>query len=127
MRLSGPNLFQLVGGRVLGTEEFAPIAALWTTQFLVFTIVLIPVEQVTIRRLAISPDHPLRQDVPLLVGTVLVTGAVVAAGLFLSRDRFLDGEATHALQAGLIVLGYGVFAFGRGRCWRECWRIATTE
>ncbi len=111
----GAYAFQLVGGRVLGSEEFAPIAVLWTVQFLVFTIVLIPVEQLTIRRLAVFPDHPLSQDLPLLSGTVLVTAAAVTGALLVWRDQILEGEVIHALQGGLIVVGYGILAFGRGR------------
>ncbi|MDH3425178.1 MAG: hypothetical protein OEM22_00765 [Acidimicrobiia bacterium] len=108
-------LFQLVGGRALGKIEFEPIAQLWTIHFLAFAIVLLPIEQLTIRRLAISPSHPLRQDLPLLAGTVGVAAVAVSVVLYAGRDQLLSGEGVHALQAGLIVLGYGVFAFGRGR------------
>jgi O-antigen/teichoic acid export membrane protein len=107
--------FQLVGGRVLGEVEFTPIANLWTIQFLVVTIVLFPIEQLTIRRLAMQPEHPLRHDLPLIAGAVGTTALVISAALFVWRDEFLDGEAIHALQAGLLIVGYGMFAFGRGR------------
>lgn len=108
-------LFQLIGGRTLGEVEFAPIANLWTTQFLVITVVLFPIEQLTIRRIALRPDHPLRRDLPMLVSVVGVTAVVVSALLYIYREDLLDGEAIHALQGGLLVLGYGMFAFGRGR------------
>ncbi len=111
----GVYVFQLIGGRALGEVEFTPIANLWTVQFLVITIVLFPIEQLTIRRLAMRPDHPLRRDMPLIAGVVGSTAIVVAAALFIWRDEFLDGETVHAVQAGLLVLGYGMFAFGRGR------------
>ena len=111
----GVYAFQLLGGRVLGEVEFAPIANLWTLQFLVVTIVLFPIEQLTIRRIAMRPDHPLRADLPMLIGVVGVTAAVVGGVLFAYRDQLLDGEQVHALQGALLVLGYGAFAFGRGR------------
>jgi O-antigen/teichoic acid export membrane protein len=107
--------FQLAGGRALGTDEFAPITVLWTLQFLVFTIVLLPVEQLTVRRLGIDPAHPLRHDLPLIGSVVGVTAVLVTVVMYLARDQQLEGETVHALQAGLIVIGYGVFAFGRGR------------
>jgi O-antigen/teichoic acid export membrane protein len=107
--------FQLAGGRALGTDEFAPITVLWTLQFLVFTIVLLPVEQLTVRRLGIDPAHPLRWDLPLIGSVVGVTAVLVTVVMYLARDQQLEGETVHALQAGLIVIGYGVFAFGRGR------------
>lgn len=107
--------FQLLGGRVLGEVEFAPIANLWTLQFLVLTVVLFPVEQLTIRRLAMQPDHPLRSDMPLLVTVVGGTAVVVFGVMAAFRNEFLDGEIAHAVQGGLLVLGYGAFAFGRGR------------
>jgi O-antigen/teichoic acid export membrane protein len=111
----GVYAFQLVGGRVLGEVEFTPIANLWTVQFLVVTIVLFPIEQLTIRRLAMQPEHPLRHDLPLIAGAVGTTALVISAALYLWRDEFLNGEAVHALQAGLLIAGYGLFAFGRGR------------
>ncbi len=107
--------FQLLGGRVLGEVEFAPIANLWTLQFLVVTVVLFPIEQLTIRRIAMRPDHPLRHDLPMLVGVVGVTAAIITALLLAYRDQILDGEMVHVVQGGILVLGYGMFAFGRGR------------
>ena len=107
--------FQLAGGRALGTDAFAPITVLWTLQFLVFTIVLLPIEQLTVRRLAMDPGHPLRHDLPLIGSVIGVTALLVTAVMYASRDQQLGGESVHVLQAGLMVIGYGVFAFGRGR------------
>jgi O-antigen/teichoic acid export membrane protein len=108
-------VFQLVGGRALGTDEFAPITVLWTLQFLVFTIVLLPIEQLTVRRLGIDPAHPLRHDLPLIGSVVGVTAVLVTVVMYVAQDQQLGGESVHAFQAGLMVVGYGVFAFGRGR------------
>lgn len=110
----GAYLYQFAGGRVLGTEEFAPITVLWTVQFLVWTIVLIPLEHMTVRRLALSPGHRIKADLPLIVAVVASTAVVVTALMYAVRDDFLDGKALHALQAGLIVLGYGVYVIARG-------------
>jgi hypothetical protein len=44
-----PTLFQLVGGRLLGPELFAPVSVLWTLMFLTGTVGLTPVEQFVAR------------------------------------------------------------------------------
>jgi hypothetical protein len=53
----GAYLFQLIAGRVLGPTALAPITVLWTIQFLVFTTVFMPMEQLTIRRLNLVREH----------------------------------------------------------------------
>src|SRR3989337_3844215 len=59
-------LFQLVAGRDLGPTAFAPITVLWTIQFLVFTTVFVPMEQLTIRRLsAAEPEAGPRRLFPI--------------------------------------------------------------
>lgn len=47
----GAYVFQLLGGRALGPTAFAPVTVLWTVQFLVITVVMLPIEQMVIRRL----------------------------------------------------------------------------
>ncbi|MEX2420049.1 MAG: hypothetical protein WD652_06675, partial [Acidimicrobiia bacterium] len=41
----GAYVFQVVGGRALGAADFDPITALLTVHFLVFTVLLLPIEQ----------------------------------------------------------------------------------
>ena len=48
----GAYLFQLYGGRTLGTTEFAPVSNLWTTFFILATVLLVPVEQYVTREVA---------------------------------------------------------------------------
>ena len=48
----GAYLFQIVGGRALGAEGFAPISVLWTMFFILATVVLVPVEQHVTREAA---------------------------------------------------------------------------
>ncbi len=110
----GAYLYQFAGGRVLGTEEFAPITVLWTVQFLVWTIVLIPLEHMTVRRLALAPGHRLTADLPLITVVVVSTAVVVMTVMYVTRDSFLDGKVLHVVQAGLIVVGYGVYVIARG-------------
>ena len=108
----GAYLFQLIAGRALGPEEFAPITVLWTIQFLVLTTVFMPIEQMTIRRLA-APE-PDRWPWRLHLGVILTASAVVVAFSAVTVDRLLDGNVAYLPIAGLLILVYGGFALGRG-------------
>ncbi len=37
--------YQLIGGRVLGAERFAPVSVLLTIHFLTFIVIMMPIEQ----------------------------------------------------------------------------------
>lgn len=106
--------FQLLGGRVLGPVEFAPITVLWTIQFLIFTVIFIPLEQLVIRRLVLAPRTGARTVVRSLA--VVIGCSALAAGIFalLTLDLFFLGEALYAPLAVVLILGYGTFAVGRG-------------
>ena len=47
-------LFQVIVGRSLGVEGFAPLGVLWTISFMVFTVLYLPVEQYVTRRLILG-------------------------------------------------------------------------
>lgn len=104
--------FQLVVGRALGPEEFAPITVLWTIQFLVFTTVFMPMEQLTIRRLAAAVPDP----APRRLFSVLIAGSVLVAGVFavLTRTWLLDGHPMYVVVTVVLITAYGLFALGRG-------------
>jgi O-antigen/teichoic acid export membrane protein len=106
----GALAFQLLG-RVLGATDFAPVTALWTIQFLVFTIVLLPIEQYVVRLRSLDSE-PDRSVVAGLIAAVAVTATAIA---WLGRDTFFDGSAIYALMTALLVVGYGGYAVGRGR------------
>ncbi|HSM02721.1 MAG TPA: hypothetical protein VK960_09840 [Acidimicrobiia bacterium] len=105
-------LFQLVAGRVLGPEAFAPITVLWTIQFLVFTIVFLPMEQLTIRRLSMADPHaaPWR----LFIGVIAVAVVVSAGFAALTLDQLLDGEPIYLVIVAVLIAAYGGFALARG-------------
>ncbi|MBP1633138.1 MAG: hypothetical protein H6Q11_1426 [Acidobacteria bacterium] len=54
----GSYLFQIIGARALadvgGPAAFDPVSALLTVHFLVFTVLLLPVEQFEIRRVTLD-------------------------------------------------------------------------
>lgn len=105
-------LFQLVAGRSLGPTAFAPITVLWTIQFLAFTTVFMPIEQLTIRRLNATEvaAAPWRLFALAIAGTTLVSVAFAAA----TRDRLLDGQWVYVAITGVLIVAYGLFALGRG-------------
>lgn len=104
--------FQLVAGRALGPELFAPITVLWTIQFLVFTTVFLPMEQLTIRRLAAAEPEsaPRRLFMLAIVAAVAVSTAFGA----LTLDRLLDGHPIYLAVIVVLIATYGGFALARG-------------
>ncbi len=110
---AGAYLFQLAGGRVLGAEAFAPVAALWTVQFLLVTILLLPVEQITIRRLRIGGAE---SGPPTRLIAVTFGFAAAGLGVFtaLTIDEYFEGQDAFAVLAPLLVGTYASFMLGRG-------------
>lgn len=108
--------FQVLGGRALGAAAFAPVGALLSAHYLVFTILLIPVELLTVRRLSLeskgtAPKHSATRPVGLILAV-----STAGMGLFViaARDRFFEGDTAWLLPALVVVLGHGVFVLGRG-------------
>lgn len=104
--------FQLIAGRHLGPTEFAPITVLWTIQFLVFTTVFVPIEQLTIRRL--SAETPTGGSWRLFAA--VIAGSVLLAAAFgvITRQRLLGGQWVYMPLLMILIAAYGGFALGRG-------------
>lgn len=105
-------LFQLIAGRTLGPTAFAPIAVLWTIQFLVFTTVFMPMEQLTIRRLNLEIPRAAPWGLFLTLIAASATGAVLFGALTL--DRLFEGDPWYLVTLAVLITGYGGFALGRG-------------
>jgi O-antigen/teichoic acid export membrane protein len=107
----GAYLFQMVGGRALGPVRFDPVTALLTVHLLVFSVLLLPVEQFEIRRVTLG-----RRGGTRAVGAVIGVG-MVGAGLFawLTRDHFFAGDTGYVLVAVAAVAGNALLALARGR------------
>ena len=104
--------YEVMGGRSLGTDGFAPVSALLTFHFLVFVVILGPLEQVTIRRLTLDADRP---GVPVgAISTVLATALGAGAMALVLRARLFDGDAVYAGLVVASVLSHGLFALARG-------------
>jgi O-antigen/teichoic acid export membrane protein len=109
----GAYLFQLVGGRALGTEAFAPISVLWTVFFILATVVLVPLEQYITREASLG-RRVLRSNLGPIVS--VTGGAAVAGGAFvlITSDALFDGELVFAIQLVLLVVGYSMLLVGKG-------------
>jgi O-antigen/teichoic acid export membrane protein len=106
----GAYAFQVVGGRALGPADFDPVTALLTVHFLVFTVLLLPVEQFEIRRVTLDRAGGARA-----VAWVVAAGAIGATAFtYFARDQYFGGEATYALIGLVTVAGNALLALGRG-------------
>ena len=109
----GAYLFQLYGGRILGPADFAPVSVLWTTFFILATILLVPVEQYVTREVAVG-----RRAIP----TDLIPAAVMAGigsllgGLFvaLTLDDLFNGDPQYILHIVLLMVGYALLFVAKG-------------
>jgi O-antigen/teichoic acid export membrane protein len=95
-------LFQLVGGRLLGPEDFAPVSVLWTVMFLTGTIGLTPVEQLVAREATAGRRVLTRRSGAVLgvVGGTALTAAVFVAA---TRTALFQGETGFILLAVILV------------------------
>jgi len=109
-------VYQVVAGRMLGTDEFAPIGVMWTVMFLVFTVLLLPVEQYVTRHLTITGGRTAGDRTGIvLVGATIAVGIVLGVGFVLvTLDRFFDGDAIFAVVMLINLSGRSLLAVARG-------------
>lgn len=107
----GAYLFQVIGARALGPADFDPVSALLTVHFLVFAVLLLPVEQFEIRRVTLGSAGGRGA-----VAGVVAAGAVGATAFtLLARQRYFAGDLMYAAIGFVTVAGNAVMALGRGR------------
>ena len=109
-------VYQVIAGRMLGTDGFAPIGVMWTVMFLVFTVLLLPVEQYVTRHLTITGGRTAgdRTGIMLVAGTIAV-GIVLGVGFVLATlDRFFDGSAVYGAVMFVNLAGRSMLAIARG-------------
>src|SRR5690606_7569281 len=106
-------VFQAVGGRVLGEEAFAPIAAIWTAFFIVASILLVPLEQYVTRETSRGRSLAEDRKVAGWVGALAVLAG--AAYVYLSLDsEIFGGDSTYVVVMALLVAGYTVLFSAKG-------------
>ena len=108
----GAYIYQFLGGRSLGEEAFAPIAALLTAHFLAFVIILLPIEQFVIRRLTVGY---IGWVVPFrAVALTVSTAAVAAIVVWSSVDTYFDDDTSFIWFVIATVAFHFFFVAGRG-------------
>lgn len=111
--------YQLLGGRTLGAEAFAPVSVLLTIHFLTFIVIMVPIEQLVVRRLTLDRS---RRGLPAraywLAGATAATATLFA---LLGVDEYLNGDRRFIAFMALAVVGHFFFAAARGHLagWRR--------
>jgi lipopolysaccharide/colanic/teichoic acid biosynthesis glycosyltransferase len=111
--------YQLLGGRTLGAEAFSPVSVLLTVHFLTFIVLLLPIEQLIVRRLTLDrANSGVPRGAWVLGGLTLVGGTLFA---FLGVDRFLNTDRRFIWFVALTIAAHFLFAAGRGHLagWRR--------
>lgn len=111
--------YQLLGGRTLGAEAFAPVSVLLTVHFLTFIVLLLPIEQLVVRRLTVDRSNSGLPARAWWLGVATLVGATLFA--WLGVDTYLNGDRRFIAFTALTVAGHFLFAAGRGHLagWRR--------
>ena len=111
--------YQILGGRTLGTHDFAPVSTLLTIHFLTFIVILLPIEQLVVRRLTIDRNRVGLPNEALWLGIITVVGATVFS--WVGVDEYLNGDRRFILFTALTVGAHLWFSAARGHLagWRR--------
>ena len=110
----GAYLFQIIGGRALGAEGFAPVSLLWTAFFIIATVVLVPVEQHITREAAAGRKVlTLRGLLPSVIAGIVAAAIGVVFVLVTLDDAFLGDPAFISITV-VLFLSYGIYEVARG-------------
>jgi O-antigen/teichoic acid export membrane protein len=109
-------LFQVIAGRSLGAEAFAPIGVVWTVSFMVYTVFMIPVEQFITRRLALAHGNAeaLAPSRVLLMSVIGVAIAIGVGFVLATVDRLFAGITAFVVLALALLVTRALLAIGRG-------------
>lgn len=107
--------FQVIGGRSLGDEGFAPVAALLSIHSLILAVLLSPVELLTVRRLAlVRGGAPDRTDQRSIVVTSAAALLIMMGFVGLTLDRFFEEKVEFLAIAAAVLVTHVIFSLGRG-------------
>jgi hypothetical protein len=112
----GAYLVQVIGGRALGAEAFAPVSVVWVMLFLGVTVFLIPVEQMVVRRVAIAGGRAgsVRDSLGAIVSVVVAVTVLAAVVALLLRRSLLADDIGYVVVIAAMFPSYGVHVVGRG-------------
>lgn len=104
--------YQLIGGRTLGAVAFAPVSVLLTIHFLTFIVLLLPIEQLVVRRLTVDRSLSGLPARAWWLGGVTVAASTLFA--WLGVDLYLNGDRRFIAFTALTVAAHFVYAVARG-------------
>ncbi|HEY8340599.1 MAG TPA: hypothetical protein VIK95_12060 [Egibacteraceae bacterium] len=109
-------VFQALGTHALGDEGYAPIGVLWTIQYLVMTVALLPVETYLGRLHASSGGDPraLPRAVARFSAWIGGVAVLLGAAAWVFRGPLFGGAGDMALLVAVIVVSYGMLTVIRG-------------
>jgi O-antigen/teichoic acid export membrane protein len=105
--------FQLLGGRLLGPEAFAPVSVLWTLMFLTGTVGLTPVEQFVARE-STADRRVLTRRSWAIAAVVVITASIAATFTALTRERLFLGSSAFVVMSVVLVLATAPLFLSRG-------------
>ncbi|MFV1999889.1 MAG: sugar transferase [Acidimicrobiia bacterium] len=108
----GGYAFTFISGRSLGEEAFAPFSVLLTAHFLAFIIVLMPIEQLVIRRITVGNRGWVVPFRAIAVAASAAFAAAIVVGV--AGDAYFDSRREFVMFALLTVFVHFFFAVGRG-------------
>jgi O-antigen/teichoic acid export membrane protein len=108
--------YQVIAGRTLGTDDFAPVGVLWAVGFFTFTVLGTPVEQMITRRLVLFDGDAaaLWPSRFVILGTYGVAVVLLIGFIAATLDRFFDDSWGFVLAGGLLAVNRSVANGGRG-------------
>lgn len=111
--------YQLLGGRTLGAEAFAPVSVLLTIHFLTFIVIMVPIEQLVVRRLTLDRSRSGLPTRAYWLGGLVIVGSTAFA-LF-GVDEYLNGDRRFIAFTALTLGAHFLFAAARGHLagWRR--------
>jgi len=109
-------IFEVISGRSLGADSFSAIGVLWTIGFIVFTVLMLPIEAFITRTLVVSGgDAAAVRRHRILIASVLAAGTTVAVVFTaLTLDRFFEGNWTFVAIVAVLNINRSILASGRG-------------
>jgi lipopolysaccharide/colanic/teichoic acid biosynthesis glycosyltransferase len=103
----------------LGAEDFSPVSVLLTVHFLTFIVLLLPIEQLVVRRLTVNRDDSGLPARAWWLGAVTLVGSTAFA--WWGVDEYLNGDGRFVVFTALTVAAHFLFSAARGHLagWRR--------
>jgi O-antigen/teichoic acid export membrane protein len=108
--------YVVLGTRIYGAVEFAPISVLWTIWAMSAAVITFPVQHWVIRTIeADRTEGTVRTTLPLILASAVILSTVIGVVAWLARwTLFSDGGALYPLLAATIPLGSVLVGLSRG-------------